>query len=66
MTTHAMCKRCDSASDPCIDCMRSELKKAGWTERNLTTYIDTNGAWYRGPYGAWKEMKRRQSQDVAD
>jgi hypothetical protein len=48
-------------TEPSIKKMRIELREAGWSERNLTTYIDPNGTWYRGPYGAWKEMKRRQS-----
>lgn len=50
-------------AEPGIAQMRKELAESGWLERNSTTYISPNGQWVRGPYGAWKAMKKLAAAD---
>ena len=45
------------------DGWRADLLAAKWGEKSHTIWVDPNGAVYRGPYGAWREMKRRQRKD---
>jgi hypothetical protein len=39
---------------------RRELIAAGWIEERHTVWRDPNGRLWRGPFGAWREMKRRE------
>jgi hypothetical protein len=39
---------------------RRDLKAAGWVEINSITYQDPEGRLWRGPYGAWYELQRRE------
>jgi hypothetical protein len=45
--------------DLCPQCMHSELIKAGWVHCGGSTYSAEDGSFWRGPVGAWREMKRR-------
>lgn len=38
-----------------------DLEAAGWVQKGVTKYQDPTGALFRGPYGAWKEMKLRET-----
>jgi hypothetical protein len=42
------------------DGWREDLLDAGWFEKSHTSWVAPDGTVYRGPYGAWHEMKRRQ------
>lgn len=37
-----------------------ELFVAGWRRKSHTAWIDPGGHLWLGPFGAWKEMRRRQ------
>jgi hypothetical protein len=41
---------------------RRDLEVAGWLEINSITYQDPEGRLWRGPYGAWCELQRREGQ----
>lgn len=43
-----------------IDMWIAELKAAGWKRHatNATIWVHPSGAWYTGPFGAWKAMKQ--------
>lgn len=47
-----------------VELWKRELTEAGWKPHRtgLTVWESPEGALYRGPYGAWKEMKRRSSK----
>lgn len=37
-----------------------DLVSAGWVEKSYTIWIAPDGSIWRGPYGAWREMKKRE------
>lgn len=39
-----------------------ELRAGGWVEVRLNVWRAPDGYLYRGPYGAWVEMYRRQAE----
>jgi len=41
---------------------RSELEAAGWKYEGCFAWRCPRGFLWRGPYGAWSEMKRREQQ----
>lgn len=45
--------------------MHRELINAGWVHCGGTTYSAEDGSFWRGPFGAWEEMKRRIEPGVA-
>jgi len=57
---------CTRAHNACINAVydpdgwREDLLDAGWFEKSHTIWVAPDGTVYRGPYGAWREMKRRQ------
>ena len=42
-----------------IEDMRTELVEAGWQAKTRTIWKDPNGKLWIGPYGAWREMRKR-------
>lgn len=53
--------RCPSLTDddvhsPAAWCR--DLEAAGWVEREITIWEAPDGALYRGPYGAWRELQK--------
>jgi hypothetical protein len=49
-------ERDEIVDDP--DGWRADLLAAGWAEQSHTIWVAPNGAVYRGPYGAWRAMRR--------
>lgn len=47
---------------PTIEDMVSDLKAAGWQEIRLTVWRAPGGAYYRGPFGAWKVLQSEYTQ----
>lgn len=39
---------------------KEELRAAGWTKVISTVWMAPNEDCYLGPFGAWREMKRRE------
>lgn len=44
-----------------VDRWRAELIAAGWVELRSTMWASPTGGTWRGPAGAWNEMKRQQA-----
>lgn len=42
------------------DIWRRDLKAAGWTEESPTTWRAPDGSLHRGPYGAWRRIRRHE------
>ena len=53
--------RQDKAENVSIEQMKSELKAAGWTEKNALTWISPAGYLFRGPFMAWCELIAKES-----
>jgi len=57
-----------------VECWERQLRSAGWLPwsfrrgielRGSTTWKSPEGNFYRGPYGAWLEMNRREAFPTA-
>ena len=52
----SLSERDEITDDP--DGWKADLLAAGWAEKSHTIWVAPNGAVYRGPFGAWRAMKR--------
>jgi len=41
---------------------KRDLIAAGWTEESITIWKDPEGNLWRGPYGAWCELQKREDR----
>jgi hypothetical protein len=41
---------------------KADLIAAGWSEASATSWYSPDGGLYRGPFGAWKELQRRNEK----
>ncbi len=48
------------------DQCKEELLAAGWKKVRNTLWQSPNGDHYFGPFGAWREMKRREDRDETE
>lgn len=42
---------------------KRDLLAAGWAEERHTVWRDPEGRLWRGPYGAWRELRRRIAKE---
>lgn len=54
----------DNDCDP--DGWKADLIAAGWVEKSHTIWVAPDGTVWRGPYGAWREMRLRQGKERTD
>lgn len=48
-----------------VEQWKRDLEAAGWTAASATAWYAPDGGLYRGPYGAWKELQRRNGTLIA-
>jgi len=49
-----------------VETWRRDLIEAGWIEESMTVWSDPEGNLWRGPYGAWCELQRRNERALGE